>query len=169
MNEEQQLSQYLSVGYGQTRYKRQLAYKHLGIDPEKVECLPFFGIQLRRIARVIRGVDKNSPPSPRVEPLKLLESSKDPEARKVIDVYESVPPSYRRLLPLEAYCLAANVSPWHVLEMITIVGVRQGLQFAALLAAGLQLRVVDKTIDRALTDEGTRERMLILKAVGFAR
>jgi integrase len=51
-----------------------------------------------------------------IRPLELLLSSEDPEARKVADAYLSVPESYRKLLPLEAYCKAACVSPWRVLE-----------------------------------------------------
>jgi hypothetical protein len=30
------------MGIGQTAYRRQLAYEHLGIDPKGVECAPFF-------------------------------------------------------------------------------------------------------------------------------
>lgn len=30
------------TGYGQTAYKRQLAYERLGIDPAHVPCIPFF-------------------------------------------------------------------------------------------------------------------------------
>ena len=167
MDEQQTLSRDCSVGSGQTAYKRQLAYRHLGVDSEKLEYTPFFGAQLRRIARVIRGVEGNGPPSPRVQPLDLLEYSEDPDARKVADVYHSVPASYRRLLPLEAFCLAAGVSPWRVLEIITLVAVRQAAQASAIVAAVLHPRVVRKTADKALQDDGTRERMMIHKAVGF--
>lgn len=79
----------------------------------------------------------------------------------------SVPESYRRLLPPEAFCHAAGVSPWRVLEIIAGVAVRQGAQASAIIAAIAHPRVVEKTIDMALQDDGTRERMMLHKAVGF--
>ena len=84
-----------------------------------------------------------------------------------MDVYLSVPESYRRLLPVEAFCLAAGVSPWRVLEGITVVAVRQGAQASAILAAVVHPSVVEKTVERALQDDGTKERMMLHKAVGF--
>lgn len=41
------------TGYGQTAYKRQLAYKQLGIDPALVPCVPFFRASLTRIGRLL--------------------------------------------------------------------------------------------------------------------
>ena len=35
--------------YGQTTYKRALAYKHLGIEPAQVPCIPFFRASLTRV------------------------------------------------------------------------------------------------------------------------
>ena len=52
-----------------------------------------------------------------IYPFDYLRSSEDPDARKVVDVYLSVPESYRRLLPAEAFCRAAGVSPERVLEI----------------------------------------------------
>src|SRR5260370_41538764 len=97
---------------GQTDYKRELAYQRLGINPKDVQCIPFFATDLRRIARIVRGVDKDSPPTAPVRALDFLECSEDPEARKVLEVYRSVPESYRRLLRPEDFCHAAGVSPW---------------------------------------------------------
>jgi hypothetical protein len=110
---------------GQTAYKRQLAYRHLGINPKDVQYLPFVARQLRRIARRINHTANRGEPSDPsdlssqpVRALDYLRSSDDPEAQKVVNAYFSVPESYRRLLPLEAFCHAAGVSPWRVLECI---------------------------------------------------
>lgn len=152
----------------QTDYKRSLAYKRLGIDPRDVQSTPFFGINLKRVARLLnRSSDKDEPHDARVCPLELLADSNDPECRKVRDAYLSVPESYRRLLPLEAFCQAAGVSPWHVLEIIVGVAARRRVQASAILAATVHPRVVQKTVERALRDDGTRERMMLHKAVGF--
>lgn len=151
---------------GQSAYKRQLAYRHLGVNPIDVQTVPFFRSELRRIARCVNqgcGADSLAPP---VRPLDFLQSSEDPNARRVSEVYLSVPESYRRLLPAEAYCQAAGVSPWRVLEAITVVAVRQGAQASAILASIMRPRVLNKTIERALQEDGTRERLMLHKALG---
>ncbi len=171
MNEERTSRPKVSKADGQSAYKRQLAYAHLGINPKDVECIPFFAFKLKRIARVLHGVDKCDPPPGPVRPLDLLQSSDDPEARKVLDVYLSVPESYRRLLPVEAFCLAAGVSPWRVLESITVVAVRQGAQAAAIIAAVVHPRVVEHTIHIALNSPDEKKQLhaqtMLHKAMGF--
>jgi hypothetical protein len=168
MNEDKKIPRpIVRTSAGQTDYKRELAYQRLGINPKDVQCVPFFATDLRRIARIVRGVDKDSPPTAPVRALDFLECSEDPEARKVLEVYRSIPESYRRLLRPEDFCHAAGVSPWRVLECITVVGVRQAAQGSAILAAVLHPSVVEKTVERALQDDGTRERMILHKAVGF--
>src|SRR5215471_7359218 len=152
-------------GYGQTAYKRDLAYQHLGINSQDVERVPFLWPNLRGIARRLnRGRAEDAP---LVCPLDLLQWSEDPEARKVLQKYLSVPESYRRLLPAEAYCCAAAVSPWRILEIVTGVAVRLGAQASAILAAIWHPRVVEKTIEMALTDEGTVDRNALHRATGF--
>jgi hypothetical protein len=152
------------AGLGQTAYKRQLAYACLGIDPKDVECAPFFRADLRRIARC---VNQGRSQREAVPPLDYLRSSEDPDARKVVDVYLSVPESYRRLLPAEAFCHAAGVSPWRVLEIITGLAVRLGSLGSSIVAAVMLPQVVMKTIDRALQDDGYKDRLMLHKAAGF--
>lgn len=152
------------TGYGQTAYKRQLAYEHLGIDPKDVEHITFLRTNLRRIARCI---NQGRPKDKAVRPLDYLLFSKDPEARKVANVYLSVPESYRRLLPAEAFCRAAGVSPWQVLEIIAGIAVRLGAMASAIVASGMMPRIVDRTVDIALTDEGHTARALLFKAYGL--
>src|SRR5215467_2011383 len=161
----EQLSSGTPRGYGQTGHKRQLAYARLGINPQDVERVPFLWPNLRGIARRLnRGRAEDAP---LVCPLDLLQWSEDPEARKVLQKYLSVPESYRRLLPAEAYCCAAAVSPWRLLEIVTGVAVRLGTQSSAILAAVWHPRVVEKTIEMALTDEGTADRNALHLATGF--
>jgi hypothetical protein len=152
---------------GQTEYKRELAYQCLGINPKDVQCIPFFATQLRRIARTVRGADKHSPHAAPVRALDFLEFSEDPEARKVLEVYRSVPESYRRLLRPEDFCHAAGVSPWRTLEIIATVVVRHEAQASAVIAALMRPRVVMKTVEMALRDEGIRDRVVFHKATGF--
>ena len=150
---------------GQTAYKRDLAYQHLGLDPQDVERVPFLWPNLRGIARRLNR--DRAEDAPVVCPLDLLQWSEDPAAHKVLQKYLSVPESYRRLLPAEAYCCAAGVSPWRILEIVTGVAVRLGTQSSAILAAIWHPRVVEKTIEMALTDEGTADRNALHRATGF--
>jgi len=154
-------------GDGQTDYKRALAYQLLGITLKDVQRIPYFGAQLRKIARTVRGASKYGAARDPVRALDFLEASEDPEARKVLKPYLSIPESYRRLLPPEAFCYVAGVSPWVVLEAVTIVAVRQGAMASAVLAAVHHPRIVQKTVEMALRDEGAKERLILHKAVGF--
>ena len=155
-------------GLGQTAYKRSLAYRRLGVDPKDVELAPFFRAQLRRIARCMaRGRETSDSSGGNSCPLDFLQSSDDPDARRVLGTYLSVPESYRRLLPPEAFCHAAGVSPWRTLECITVVAVRQTAHAAAIVASLLHPCVVEKTVKRALQDDGSKDRLMLHKAVGF--
>ena len=165
---EEQASCEVGTNLGETDYKRRLAYKCLGIRPQDVAPAPFFAINLKRIARCInRGARKDDPVSSRMHPLDYLGFSEDPEARKVFDAYRSVPASYRRLLPPEAFCHAAGIAPSHILEVVTIVAIRLGAIASSILAASMSPSVVGKTIAQALQPDGYKERLLLCKASGF--
>jgi hypothetical protein len=151
------------TGYGQTAYKRALAYRCLGIDPHEVQTAPFLRTNLRRIARCINQGRVLQP----VHPLDYLCSSEDPDAIKMAKVYLAVPESYRKLVPPEAFCQAAGVSPYRVLELITGLAVRFGVQTSTILTAVMLPRVLRKTIERALGDKGTQERALMFRATGL--
>ncbi len=142
---------------GQTDYKRALGYQQLGVDPKTLQRVPFFAMQLKSIARapdVTRAFD-------------LLQGSDDPDARKLSDAYLSVPASYRRLLAPEAFCVAAGVSPSRALEIVMTIALRQAGQISTLVGALALPRIVEKTAKKALQDDGTKERMMLLKATGF--
>jgi hypothetical protein len=155
---------------GQTNYKRFLAFQRLGIRPQDVEIVPLFREQLRDLARCSnreRHKGKGTQPGSPIGPFSYLEQSSDPDARRVLEAYKSVPGSYRRLLPPEAFCLAAGIPPARVLEIIAAVVVKEGARIAAVRAAVAQERVLSKTVDRALQDGGWRERLLIFKSTGL--
>lgn len=96
-----------------------------------------------------------------------LETSDHPEAKKVLSVYYSSFKIHRQAAPIEAFCIAARVSPLRILEVITATCVRLGVQAATIIAAVNHPRVVQKTVDMALTDEGTEDRATLHKATGF--
>jgi hypothetical protein len=152
------------TGVGQTAYKRRLACERLGIDPKDVEPVPFFRYNLRRIARrVNQGRTKDE----MIHPFDYLLSSADPEARKVAKAYFSVPESYRRLLPPEAFCHAAGVSPYHVLGIIASVAVEFGARASTVLASTMLPSIVQKVIDKALEKDGTKDRVLFFRLAQY--
>jgi hypothetical protein len=61
---------------------------------------------------------KPQPDARLIRPFDCLQASDHPDANRVSRVYRSVPESYRRLLPPEAFCFAAGVSEGRVLELI---------------------------------------------------
>ena len=74
------------AGTGQTAYKRELAYRRLGINPKDVPCVPFLAVQLRRIARTVRGASADDPAAAAVRPLEYLRNNdtKHNEGRKTV-------------------------------------------------------------------------------------
>src|SRR5271167_356482 len=72
---------------GQTAYKRDLAYRRLGINPKEVLYFPFLAHQFRRIARKIRGGSVEDRATAPLRPLEYLVFSEDPEALKVLKAY----------------------------------------------------------------------------------
>jgi hypothetical protein len=152
------------TGWGQTHYRRSLAFQYLRLNPSDVQTEPFFRTNLRRIARCInQGTARNEA----VQPLEYVCFSEDPDARKVAKVYLTVPTSYRKLLPPEAFCQAAGVSPYRVLDIVTGIAVRFGAQTSAIMAGVMLPDVVQKTIDKAMQEEGTKERALLFRATGL--
>ena len=79
------------------------------------------------------------------------------DARKVLTAYYSIGSTWRKLLPIEAFCLASGVGTVRVLSIIA----------ASCVMAGAQPAIVQKTIEIALTDEGDHARDTLHKASGF--
>lgn len=168
------------------------AYDYLGISAIAVSLAPQITPQLRMIAKTIRRDDHpnqrptwktkelatTEPPAPRALPYgpgadlvtswpHYLASSESADAKKLLLVLYSVPAAHRRSLPIEAYCVAAGVSPLTILGILTGEVVRLGAQASTIIAAVNHPRVVQKSVDMALTDEGIDDRTLLAKATGF--
>jgi hypothetical protein len=172
---------------------REIAYARLGVDESAVRAQPQITPQFRMIAKTIRrsGQPKVTrkilsqrgtttlaedtkyvaPYGPGSDLVKAwahyLHASDDPDAKKIITVYYSIPQWARTLLPIEAFCLAAGVSTSRVLEIITAACVRLGAQASTIIAAVSHPSVVQKTVEMALTDDGIEDRNTLHKAAGF--
>lgn len=158
--------------------------RHLRITPEDVAAAPEITSHLRQLAATIRRIGQPRRPralaDDRPTPLAYgpgadilrswphyLAQMSDPQCRRVLAAYRSVPRSATAFLPIEAYCVAAKVETQHVLEQLIVLLMRLGTQASTLIAAVNQPRIVQKTVDMALTDEGIADRTLFHKATGF--
>lgn len=96
-----------------------------------------------------------------------LASDDHPDAKKVLLAYHSIPHYCRQLLSIEAFCVAAKVSPLSILGILVGTIVRKGASGRTIIAMVNQPRVVQKSVEMALTDEGIADRELLAKATGF--
>lgn len=169
--------------------------RHLNVTLDAYLAVPKITPQLRSMTRALRGadirrrkaqgivLDEDGRILPAVEaeqpPLRIpgadivrswpsyLESSDDASCRAVLLAYHTCAYAHRRSLPIEAFCCAANVTTQHVLEQLVLLAVRQGAQAATMLTGLNQPRVVQKTIEMALRDEGVSDRALFHRASGW--
>jgi|SRR5208282_4564611 len=171
---------------------RTLALERLGVRAEDVARQPRITPQLRMIAATVRRAGQPRvtrrigtvgavtvaedtrhavPHGPgadlyRAWPL-YLEASESDDARMVMVAYRSIPRHLARTLDIEAFCLAGGVSPVRILEILVGVAVRFGAQASTIIAAVNHPRVVEKTVEMALTDGGVDDRTTLHKATGF--
>jgi hypothetical protein len=137
------------------------AYATLETTEAEVRLQPQITPTLRMIAKILR---KSGRPS---DPMYYLSASDDPMAIVIRKLYYSMPTALARSVPLEAFCLAARVSPLRVVEIITAIAVRLSVQSSAIIAAVTHPQVVEKTVDMALTDDGEADRATLHRATGF--
>jgi hypothetical protein len=137
------------------------ALKRLDVRASDVMLMPQITPTLRMVAKVLR---KSGRPA---DPMFYLNASDDPVALEVRQMYYGMPAAEAKSVPIEAFCLAARVSPLRILEIITAIAVRLSVQSSAILATVSHPQVVEKTIDIALTDDGVEDRAMLHRAAGF--
>jgi len=153
------------------------AYKHLGVSRDSVLAQPRITPTLRILEREINrplgeGVDASGRPVVFTfdadASLDYLAASEDPDALAVVATANRVPPYYRSLLPIEAFCAASGVRPHRILELILARVVMLGARAASVMTAVGAPRVARLVLENAGLPgrEGVRDRELVLKSVG---
>jgi hypothetical protein len=131
------------------------AYDFLGIAPNDIATCTKITPQLALVGGKDRAIE-------------LLRSSPHSAARRFIQCYDDVrvPPSFRRILPIEAFCLAAGFSP-DQLVLALQSAMRELSQFeAAATAALVHPEIVQRSSELAL--EGSVEHTTLnMKHMGF--
>jgi hypothetical protein len=169
--------------------RRESAYRIMGTTALAVMTAPHITPQLKEIARLIRreGMPKVTR---RIENVVInsetvhapvygpgadlvtswpyyLKASPAPEARQVLGKWYLLPIYLRRVVSIESCCVAAGICPT-VIVPVLIECIRQMAgQMSAILAYVNQPRVVEKTIEMALTDDGLQDRRDFHKATGW--
>lgn len=144
------------------------AYDDLGITREHVTLAPQITPQIRAISKMLKRAEPHGPGTDLTTSWPLyLASSEDEDIRNVLAKHRMLSKAKSRVVPIEAFCVAAGVSPLRVLELLVAAIVRQGAQASTIIAAALHPRVVQKTVEMALTDDGIEDRNTLHKAVNF--
>jgi len=150
----------------------------LGVTREAIARQPVITPQLTKLAKELREMAQTVPSTDaRPEsamlvgsPIYYLQAADDtlfPDARRILDAYYSVSRGHRKLLPIEAFCVAAGVPTLRALEIIVATAVRLGAQASTMLVAVTQPAVVRKTVEMALTDDGVADRAMLHRATGL--
>lgn len=135
----------------------------MNIDPLAVASQPQISPQLRLMFAALR---RNKSTLPR-DVISYLQSSSAPEARKVLEQYNSLSTDLRGLVSIEALCVMAEVSTLLLLEIIVSACVRMGATVSTVIGAVSHPKVVEKTVEMALTDSGIEDRTILHRATGF--
>ena len=110
------------------------------------------------------GKDKRFP---REKVINLLAGSPLPAARAFIETWKQISKKDWDVLPFEAVCVKACVSPVEMLGVIVKSATYIAAQKSALKAILAHPEVVDATIDNAKKELGFMDRKMLHEAVGF--
>jgi hypothetical protein len=149
----------------------QRAYAKLGVRQRDLSQTMEITPEIERIFKQLQRVDINTMKDTTdlfpTDVYYYLRASDSEDARKVLNSYYSLPKYLRTELPIEAFCLAAGVPALRILEVVTAVCVRIGATASQVIAAVSHPRVVEATVEMALTPDGHDDRSDLHKATGF--
>src|SRR5262249_54989228 len=96
-----------------------------------------------------------------------LEACGDVNVRKLMAIREAYPAAWRRFVPLEAFCVAAETDPQHVLTVVMQTIDRLTSYSAAIRMAASKKEVVNALVTYSLMPDNTGDRELFMKATGM--
>ena len=169
------------------------AYRIMGVTREQVMTAVHITPQLRELAKIARregqprvtrrivsgGTDveieestHHAPPFGPGQDLVTswpyyLKASGAAEAREVLGKWYLLPTPLRRVVSIEACCVAAGLSPIVIVPVLMESVGRLSREIQLFLGAINGPRVVQKHIEMALSDDGVADRTNFLKATGF--
>jgi hypothetical protein len=133
---------------------RQRALAALSLSEEQVAEVP-------QIAHVIKKAGLSD------ELWDILSASDNGDIRKLLKVRGDLAAMQRKHVPIEALCLAADVSTKKALEIITTAVYEHSSLSSNLLAAVAHPSIVEASVAAALTRQGTKDRDMLFKHSNF--
>lgn len=103
----------------------------------------------------------------REKAFEYLAFCEEPDALKIFQLRRRLDPDQRQQLPLEAYAVAAGITPKRLFCMISGEIMERSMKMSAMLAKLHHPEVVQQTIAVAMTKNGYKDREALHKAVGF--
>ena len=145
----------IGAEHSKSEFRREHAYKKLGISPDDVAKVP-------KISHVLKKIKGGN-----AEAVELLRHSKAQEAIDFFKVYEDIPAYLAALLPIEAFCFAAGVDTRTICQLIFNEALDQSNQAARMLTAINLEDLVQTSIDVGKAPLGIKDRENLQKAIGF--
>lgn len=134
-----------------SEFRREEAYKRLGISPDDVAKVP-------KISHILKKIKGGNP-----EAIELLRHSQDKDAKEFFRVYEDLPSYLSALLPIEAFCFAAGVDTRAICKLIFNEALDQSNQAARMLTAANLEDLVQTAIDVGKQPLGQKDRDNLLR------
>jgi len=147
--------------------RRAAAMAQLGVSEADILAMPHISDELSRIHGAVRRTNKRAGLTLPADPIYWLNTSDDPDARKFLASYLTLPRELRRACPIEAVCKACEISPIRVLQLVTFACVQMNAQAASVIATASQPAVVQRAVEFAMQADGHQDRMLLSRATGF--
>ena len=129
------------------------AYAVLGVTPIDVALVP-------RIEHLFRGLGGKQ------KVFEYLAGSEEKEARAIVDLRAKVTPEQARVLPFEAFCVAAGVTTKRMIGLIQEEVFAQSRVAASILKDSSIPDIVKVTLRQAKTIAGTQEKRMLLQSGG---
>ncbi len=132
------------------------AYERLGVTKEEVELLP----KVTHILKELPGkIDKA---------IEYLRGSDEPDARKWLQVYDSIPITTRKLLPFEAFCAGSGLTTKRVLELVTGACFEQSDTVAKLVSKAAKPELIKRAVKFGMKEHNDSDRKMVLQHEGYA-
>lgn len=141
--------------YSRSDARRDQAFERLGVKPDDVNKVP----KISHILKKIKGGNE--------EAVELLRHSKADEAGEFFKVYEDLPVYLAKVLPIEAFCVAAGVDSRTICKLIFDQAMEQSNQAARMLVAANLEDLVQASINTGMEPLGIKDRENMQKAAFF--
>jgi hypothetical protein len=129
------------------------AYAILGVTPVDVALVP-------RIEHLFRGLGGKQ------KVFEYLAGSEEKEARAIVELRSKVSHEQARVLPFEAFCVAAGITTKRMIGLIQEEVFTQSRVAASILKDSSIPHIVECTVRQAKTIAGTQEKRMLLQSGG---